>query len=237
MLQAYILCNVQCKTQPIKNTNPNFEWFRYYTLTGYMIFSSDFGQHIYTIPLIPLSCRPYFSDIYHCIALHIIIYLHISFYYIHCFPSHPAQHMPSSIISSSDHSIYTKKSTCISVSLVSYEHGSSSYSIPCEPLTRRQPPLTIRRPSLPHLHFHYFSFMRWLFTCKHCCSLSFIQKPLFHNLLPYSFFFLNKSFHPHISGLLHSKHTNIQKPLQIHQLPQTKLLTYMIASFSPTRLI
>ena len=38
---------------------------------------SDFGYQIYMIHFIPLSFGPYFSHIFHCLVLHIIIHLHI----------------------------------------------------------------------------------------------------------------------------------------------------------------
>ena len=60
--------------------------FRNYSpfVTGHIYFSSDLWYHIYTIPFIPLSFGPYFSQIFQCLVLHIIVHLHISFYYVHC---------------------------------------------------------------------------------------------------------------------------------------------------------
>ena len=50
------------------------------------------------------------------------------------------------------------KSTCISVYFVPHTHRSSSYfqSIPLEPLTGKQPPLTIDLTLAPTLPFAYF---------------------------------------------------------------------------------
>ena len=52
----------------------------------------------------------------------------------------------------------------------------------------------------------------------------------------------HQSLFPHTSVIFQSNHShsfliNILKPYQIHQLPQTKLITNMIASFPPSRLI
>ena len=111
------------------------------------------------------------------------------------FPSLPAHHMSSTIFSSPCHSIYTPKAHG-SLSFVPHTQRSSSYfhSIPLEPLTGRQPPLTINLTLAPTLLFAYFSFFGWLFMCTYCCSLSFMPRPFLHCLLPSSWILATKVF-------------------------------------------
>ena len=94
--------------------------------------------------------------------------------------------------------------------------------------------------SRSHISICIFIVFGCLFTCIYSCSLSCIPKPFPYHLLLYSFILSSIIFH--ISVILHFKHrhsffTNISKPYQIHQLPQTKLLICMLASCPPSRLI
>ena len=74
------------------------------------------------------------------------------------FPSHPAHPMSLSIFSSPGHSIYTQKAHG-SLFLLSHTYRDHHHiSIPLEPLTGRQPPLTINLTLAPTLPFAYFSF-------------------------------------------------------------------------------
>ena len=109
-------------------------------------------------------------------------------------PSFPAHTMSSTIFSSPCHSIYAQKA-----------HDHHHISIPLEPLTGRQPPLTINLTLAPTLPFAYFSFFGWLFMCTYCCSLSFMPKPFLHCLLPSYWILATKVFfHTLLSYLIPS---------------------------------
>ena len=100
------------------------------------------------------------------------------------FPSHPAHPMSSSIFSSPCHSIYTQK-VHGSLFLLSHTHRDHHHiSISLEPLTGRQPPLTINLTLTPTLPFAYFSFF-WLILHVYILlfSLIYAEKPFLHCLL------------------------------------------------------
>ena len=135
------------------------------------------------LPNISMSHSPH-----HCSPPHIPL-LHPLF-----FPSLPAHHMSSTIFSSPCHSIYTPKAHG-TLFLLSHTHKDPHHiSIPLEPLTGRQPPLTINLTLAPTLPFAYFSFFGWLFMSTYCCSHSFMPKPFLHCLLPSSTILATKVF-------------------------------------------
>ena len=123
------------------------------------LFPSDLGYHIYTIPFIPLSFRPYFSQIFHCLVLHIILHLHISFYYAHC-SFLLIQHI-SCLHPSSHHQVivFTLKGH-MDLCFFCPIHTEIIIIFPFNSFrtTGRQPPLTINLTLATTLPFTYLSF-------------------------------------------------------------------------------
>ena len=81
--------------------------------------------------------------------------------------------MPSSIFSLSDRIIYTQ--TAHAYLFLWYHAFTNRISIPLDPLTDNQPPLTIGLTLAPTLSCVYFSFFGLLFTYIYFYCLSFIR--------------------------------------------------------------
>ena len=156
------------------------------------------------------------------------------------FSSLTAHSMPSSIFPSPGHSSCTRKHMYLCFFCTPHTETSSYFHfISLELLTGRQHPLSHPRSHTTICIFLISGLTHdvyiLLFSLIHPET---IPPPFPAILMDY----LYKSLLPHISVILYSKHShsflmNIPKPQKIHQLTQTKLLTNMVASCTPSRII